>query len=77
MEGDVTPTVRDSISSIGHFHTGGVPRRREIDGTQELNYPAIAGAIAGLGFAGFLAHEFMPSRDPLTALVEAVRLCEV
>ena len=77
MEGDVIRTIRDNIGWIGHFHTGGVPGRHELDGTQELNYRAIAGAIADLGFPGFLAHEFVPTRDPLTSLEEAVRLCDV
>ena len=37
----------------------------------------IATAIADLGFAGFVAHEFVPARDPLTSLREAVELCDV
>ena len=53
MEGDVIRTIRDNIQWIGHFHTGGVPGRHEIDATQELNYHAIALAIADLGYAGF------------------------
>jgi hydroxypyruvate isomerase len=59
MEGDVVRTIRENQAWIGHFHTGGVPGRHEIDDTQELNYHAIARAIADLGFAGFVAHEFM------------------
>jgi hydroxypyruvate isomerase len=34
-------------------------------------------AIADTGFAGFVAHEFVPTRDPLTSLREAVRICDV
>jgi hydroxypyruvate isomerase len=37
----------------------------------------VARAIAETGFTGFLAHEFVPKRDPLTSLREAVRVCEV
>ena len=77
MEGDVIRTIRDTIRYIGHFHTGGVPGRHEIDDSQELNYRAIARAIADLGFAGYLAHEFQPTRDPLTSLREAVTICGV
>ena len=50
MEGDVIRTIRDNIQYIAHFHTGGVPGRHELDGTQELNYNAIAKAIADTGF---------------------------
>ena len=38
---------------------------------------AVASAIADTGFAGFVAHEFVPTRDPLTSLREAVAVCNV
>jgi hydroxypyruvate isomerase len=77
MEGDVIRTIRDNFAYIGHFHTGGVPGRHELDGTQELNWRAVATAIADLGFQGYVAHEFMPTRDPLTSLAEAFALMDV
>ena len=77
MEGDVIRTTREHIGHIAHFHTGGVPGRHELDQTQELNYGAIARAIAETGFQGYLAHEFTPTRDPLTSLREAVAVCRV
>ena len=77
MEGDVIRTIRQHAQHIGHFHTGGVPGRHEIDGTQELNYHAVARAIADTGFAGYVAHEFVPVRDPLRSLKEAVEVCSV
>jgi hydroxypyruvate isomerase len=77
MEGDVIRTIRDNLTHIAHFHTGGVPGRREIDDGQELNYRTICTAIADAGFTGYLAHEFVPARDPLTSLREAVRICDV
>ena len=77
MEGDVIRTIRDNIQYLGHFHTGGVPGRNELDGTQELNYNAIAKAIADTGFQGYVAHEFMPKRDPLTSLREAYEVMRV
>ena len=77
MEGDIIRTIRDNATFIGHFHTGGVPGRHELDGTQELNWHAIATAIADTGFQGFLAHEFVPTREPLRSLREAVETCTV
>ena len=77
LEGDVIRTIRDNLAYIGHFHTGGVPGRHELDGTQELNWNAVAKAIADTGFKGFIAHEFVPTRDPLTSLREAVATCDV
>ncbi len=77
MEGDIIRTIRENREWIAHFHTGGVPGRHELDGTQELNWRAVASAIADTGFAGFVAHEFVPTRDPLTSLREAVAVCNV
>jgi hydroxypyruvate isomerase len=78
MEGDVIRTIRDNIQWIGHFHTAGVPGRHEIDGSQELNYHAIALAIADLGYTGYVAHEFIPTRpDPYASLTDALRICSV
>jgi len=77
MEGDVIRTIRQSHPWIAHYHTGGVPGRHELDETQELNWRAIASAIVETGFSGYLAHEFVPTRDPLTSLREAVAVCDV
>jgi hydroxypyruvate isomerase len=78
MEGDVIRTIRDNIYWIGHFHTGGVPGRHEINASQELNYHAIAAAIADLDYQGYVAHELVPTRaDPFASLAEAVRICTV
>jgi hydroxypyruvate isomerase len=77
MEGDIIRTIERNHACFGHYHTGGNPGRHELDESQELNYKAIARAIAGVGFEGFVAHEFIPTRDPLTSLEEAVRLCAV
>ena len=72
MEGDVIRTIRANARHLAHFHTGGVPGRHELDDQQELNWPAVARAIADTGFTGFVAHEFVPTRDPLTSLRAAV-----
>jgi hydroxypyruvate isomerase len=77
MEGDIIATIREHASCIAHYHTGGVPGRHEIDGTQELTYPAIMRAIAETGFTGFVAQEFVPLGDPLVSLRAAIKLCSV
>jgi len=77
MEGDVIRTIRRDHAAFGHYHTGGNPGRNELDDTQELNYKAIARALADIGYQGYMAHEFIPLRDPLTSLGEAVELCVV
>ena len=77
MEGDVIRTVRDYHQYIGHYHTGGNPGRNEIDETQELNYHAVAKAIADTGYSGYFAHEFIPTRNWQESLKQAVQICTV
>jgi hydroxypyruvate isomerase len=77
-EGDVISTIKNNIADLGHFHTAGVPGRHEIDETQELNYPAIMRAIKETGFKGFVAQEFIPTKDDkIAALKHAVQTCDV
>src|ERR671913_1251051 len=72
MEGDVIRTIQQNKEWIVHYHTGGVPGRHELDATQELQWATIARAIAAKGYDGYVAHEFIPTRDPITSLREAV-----
>jgi hydroxypyruvate isomerase len=77
MEGDVIRTIRANKDWIGHYHTGGVPGRHELDDTQELNWAGVMHAIADTQYTGYVAHEFIPTRDPLTSLREAFDLCNI
>jgi len=78
MEGDVITHIKQHIKYIGHFHTGGVPGRNEIDETQEINYPAVMRAIVETGYKGYVAQEFIPkAKDPLESLRRAVEICDV
>jgi hydroxypyruvate isomerase len=77
MEGDIIRTLSNNHEYIGHYHTGGNPGRNEIDETQELYYPAIMRAIVKTGYQGYVAHEFVPKRNPITSLANAVRICDV
>lgn len=77
-EGDIIRTISDNHEYFGHYHTGGVPGRHEIDGTQELHYPAIMRAIVATGFKGYVAQEFMPTwKDKTASLKEAIEICDV
>ena len=77
MEGDLVATIQENIQWLAHFHTGGVPGRHELDGTQEVQWDGVMRGIAATNFQGYVAHEFVPTRDPLTSLREAVDLCDV
>ena len=78
MDGDVCDTIKENNQYIGHYHTGGVPGRAEIDETQELNYARIMKAIVATGYKGYVAQEFIPKRpDPIASLRQAVQICDV
>jgi hydroxypyruvate isomerase len=78
MEGDLIRTIRENIAFFGHFHTGGNPGRHEIDDTQEVNWHAVARAVADLNFQGFFAHEFIPvNTPPIKSLEQAYQICNV
>jgi hydroxypyruvate isomerase len=77
MEGDLIATIRGNLQWIGHFHTGGVPGRHELDDTQEVQWDGVMRAIVDGGFRGYVAHEFLPTADPLVSLRKAADLCDV
>jgi hydroxypyruvate isomerase len=78
MDGDICDTIRENAPYFGHYHTGGVPGRAELDETQELHYPRIMQAIVATGFKGYVAQEFVPKRaDKLASLRQAIALCDV
>ena len=78
MEGDIIRTIRDNHRYFSHYHTGGCPGRNEIDGSQELNYPAIMRAIAATGYTGFVGQEFIPSdKNSYDSLRQALEICSV
>lgn len=77
MEGDLIRTIQENIQWIGHFHTGGVPGRHELDDTQEVQWDGVMRGILATNFTGYVAHEFLPTRDPFTSLREAADRCDV
>ncbi len=77
MDGDLITRLRECKDVIGHYHTAGNPGRRELDDKQEINYPAVMEAIVETGYTGYVGQEFIPTRDPVAGLTEAVRECDV
>jgi hydroxypyruvate isomerase len=77
MHGDIISRLKQHKDFIGHIHTAGNPGRGEIDETQEINYPPIMRAIAESGYKGFVGQEFIPVRDKVASLNQAVKICDV
>jgi len=77
MDGDIISRIRQYKDYIGHYHTAGNPGRGELDDTQEINYKPIMEEIVRTGYTGYVGQEFIPTRDPLEGLRQAVVLCDV
>lgn len=75
MDGDIIRRIQEYKDYIGHYHTAGNPGRGELDDNQEINYSAVFEAIAKTGYKGYVGHEFIPTRNPLEGLCQAVSLC--
>ena len=78
MHGDIVGRIRQYGSDlIGHIHTGGVPGRGELDETQELQYAPLMKALLEVGYRGYVAHEFIPTRSAMEGLRQAISVCDV
>ena len=77
MHGDLVRRLEQTKDLLGHVHTAGNPGRGELDDKQEISYPAVMHKLLDIGYTGYVGQEFIPTRDPLTGLREAVKLCDV
>lgn len=77
MDGDIIRRIHQHKDYIGHVHTAGNPGRGELDDKQEISYPPIMQALIDIGYKGYVGQEFIPTRDPVAGLHEAVALCDV
>ena len=78
MKEDVMADIKDHHDCWGHYHTGGVPGRHEIDNTQTQDYAKIMALIAETKYEGWVAQEFIPKhKDALESLEQAVGICDV
>lgn len=77
MDGDVIRRIQQFHEYIAHVHTAGNPGRGELDAKQEINYPAVMKALIDVKYDGYVGQEFIPTRDPLIGLREAVAACDV
>jgi len=77
MDGDLIRRIKELGDLIGHVHTAGNPGRGELDESQEILYPPVMKALLEIGYKGYVGQEFIPTRNPLKGLTEAVKLCDV
>ncbi len=77
MDGDIISRLRQHRDYIGHVHTAGNPGRAELDDKQEISYRPIMETLIEIGYKGHVGQEFIPTRDPVEGLRQAVTLCDV
>jgi hydroxypyruvate isomerase len=77
MDGDIIRRIRQHKEYIGHVHTAGNPGRGELDDKQEIAYKPIMETLIEVGYPGYVGQEFIPTRDPLAGLEQAVKVCDV
>lgn len=75
MQGDLIRCIKRAAEHIGHFHTAGNPGRNDLDSEQEINYSAVSRAISGIGYTGYVGHEFKPKGDVIASLRQAYEAC--
>jgi hydroxypyruvate isomerase len=71
MEGNLTSTILENISLIGHFHSAGVPGRHE-HFTGEINYPYLVKSIDQTNYAGYFGLEYWPAYDHLQSVKDVL-----
>jgi hydroxypyruvate isomerase len=77
MNGDVIRRIEQNKDIIGHVHTAGCPGRAELDDAQEIFFPPIMKKLLDIKYDGYVGQEFIPTRDALAGLTQAVKLCDV
>lgn len=60
MEGDLAPTIKKNLSSIGHIQLADTPGRHE-PGTGEINYPFLFDFLDQIGYGGWIGCEYIPA----------------
>lgn len=77
MHGDLIRRIEECKEYIGHVHTAGNPGRGELDELQEINYSAVMNKLVAAKYDGYVGQEFIPTRNPLDGLKQAVTVCDV
>ena len=55
----------------------GCPGRGELDENQEIYFPPLMRKLLDIGYEGYVGQEFIPTRDALAGLQQAVAACDV
>jgi hydroxypyruvate isomerase len=71
QEGNVIRTLTEAADIVAVFHVADNPGRND-PGTGEMNYGNIYKAIQKIGYAGYVAMEYLPLGDQVESLTKAL-----
>jgi hydroxypyruvate isomerase len=77
MDGDIIRRLREVKDMVGYVQLAGVPGRHELDDTQEVNWSAFAQALLEIGYEGYVGLEFLPTRDAMQSVSQAIQILDV
>ncbi|MGL6072657.1 MAG: TIM barrel protein [Fimbriiglobus sp.] len=77
MHGDLIRRIEDNKEYIGHIHTAGNPGRGELDDSQEIHFAGCMKKLVQIGYTGYVGHEFIPTRNALEGVKQAIAVCDV
>lgn len=60
-QGNITETISENLSILGHIQISQVPGRNEPDSNGELNYTYILNHLLNIGYEGWIGCEYVPS----------------
>ena len=66
-EGELAATIRANLSRIGHIQIADNPGRHQ-PGSGEINYRFLLAELDRIGYAGYVALEYLPEPDTLGSL---------
>lgn len=77
MDGNLISNFNKYFEYINHVQIAGNPGRGEIGPEQEINYKAVMNALKKNGYNHYVGHEWIPTRDAMSGLSEAISICDV
>ncbi|MGB0467867.1 MAG: hydroxypyruvate isomerase family protein [Pontibacterium sp.] len=73
MEGNLTQTIQNNLSTIGHLQVADVPGRHE-PGTGEINFTNLFKAIEAMEYSGIISLEYIPETDTLSGITHVKKI---
>jgi hydroxypyruvate isomerase len=77
MDGDLIRRTHEIKDMIGHVQIAGVPGRYELDAGQEIYWPKVMQTLLDVGYDGYVGLEYIPTRDSLQSVTQAIQIIDV